>query len=319
MAIPFTQQVASTYDAVVNEKNRGADQWSDTSALNALEEMGGVKRVPGGATPSATLDYRQNQGGDFLLTDTTATATSKTEVLTQTSPSWATLVVPTNWSVTDEELNSDTNAKVPLIASLVDNAIMTHDYMIEQAMFATTGGTDGFATFVDLFTADGTGTVQGIVSGTETWWKNQFKDKATDTGATLLADYNTLYFSCQKGSLGRQPNVILANSTQYGTWLAANQANQRFLDAKEVRTLGAGKSAYHINARYIFSSVLTTAQNDAFMFNTNDTYLTVVKGAFRKRRSPVDFAAALMVNMKVYSILQLVTRNRSRGGLLFTT
>lgn len=318
MAIPFTQQVASTYDAVINERNRGADQWSDTSALNALEEMGGVKRVPGGATPSATLDYRANTAGDFLASDTTATGTSKTEVLTQSSPAWATLVVPSNWSVVDEDLNSDTNAKVPLIANIVDNQIQTHDYMIEQAMFATTGGTDGFATFIDLFTIDGTGTVQGIVAGTETWWKNQFKDWASDTGATLLADYNTLYFSCQKGSLGRQPNVIIANSTLYGAWLAANQANQRFLDAKEVRTLGAGKSAYHINARYIFSSVITTAQDDAYMFNTNDTFLAVVKGSFRKRRSPVDFSNALMVNMKVYSILQLMTRNRSRGGVLFT-
>ena len=41
---------------------------------------------------------------------------------------------------------------------------------------------------------------KGIVAGTETWWKNQFKDWGTDTGATLLADYNTLYFACAKGS-----------------------------------------------------------------------------------------------------------------------
>jgi hypothetical protein len=46
--------------------------------------------------------------------------------------------------------------------------------------------------------------------------------------------------------------------------------------------------------------------------------LAVVMGAFRKRRAPVDFSNALMVNMKVYSILQLMTRNRSRGGVLFT-
>jgi hypothetical protein len=318
MAIPFTQQVAATYDAVINEKNRGAVQWSDTSALNVLEDMGGVKRVPGGATPSATLDYRQNQGGDFLASDTTATSTGKTEVLTQTSSVWVPLVVPTNWSITDEELNSDSNQKVPLIASIVDNAIQTHDYMIEQALFATTGGTDGFQTLVDVFTEDGTGTVQGIIAGTETWWASQFKDWGSDTGATLLADYNTLYFSCAKGALSRQPNVILANSTLFGAWLAANQANQRFLDKKEVRTIGDPKSAYHINARYIFSSVITTAQDSAWMFNTNDTYLAVVKSAFRKRRAPVDFSGALMVNMKVFSILQLMTRNRSRGGVLFT-
>lgn len=86
MAVPYTQLAASTYDAVVNEKNKAADQWSDTSALNALERLGGVKRVPPGLTPQATLDYRANSGADFLATDTTATSTSKTDVLTASSP-----------------------------------------------------------------------------------------------------------------------------------------------------------------------------------------------------------------------------------------
>jgi hypothetical protein len=316
MAVPFTQLVASTYDAKLNEMNKAADQWSDTSALNALESLGGVKRVSGGATPQATLDYRINSGADFLATDTTATSTSKTDILTATSPAWATLVVPANWTFTDEALNEG-EKKVDLIAAIVDNTITSHDYTIEAAMFAATGGTDGFATFTDLFAEDGGGTVQGIVATTETWWKNQFKDWGADTGATLLADYNTLYFSCAKGSSGRQPNVIMANSTLYGSWLAANQASQRFLDAKDVRTLGSG-GVYHINAKYIYSSVITTAQDSAWMFNTKDTFLAVVKNAFRKRRDPLDFGSAAMVNQKVFSVLQLMTRNRSRGGVLFT-
>lgn len=315
MSVPFTQLVASTYDAVVNEKNKAADQWSDTSALNALERLGGVKRVTPGATLQMTLDYRSNTGGDFLATDTTATSTSKTDVLTATGPSWATLVVPTNWSFTDEALNNG-DSKIDLIAGLVDNTIATHDYMIEQGMFATTGGTDGFQTFIDLFSEDGTGTVQGIVAGTETWWKNQFKDWGNDTGATLLADYNTLYFACGKGSSGRQPNVIIANSTLYGSYVAALTANQRFMNAKSATS--GFDSVMHINAEYIYSSVITTAQDSAFMFNTNDTALFVAKTAWRKRRAPMDFSAAAMVNQKVYSVLQLATRNRSRGGVLFT-
>ncbi len=315
MSVPYTQLAASTYDALVNEKNAAADQWSDSSALNTLEDLGGVKRVTPGLTPQATLDYRANSGADFLATDTTATSTSKTDILTASSPVWATLVVPTNWSFTDEVLNSG-EAKIDLLEAQGKNAIATHDYTIEQGMFATTGGTDGFQTAIDLFTEDGTGTVQGIVAGTETWWKNQFKDWGTDTGATLLADYNTLYYSCQKGSAGRQPNIVIANSTLYGTFVAANQANQRFLSADEART--GFKSIYLVNARYVFSSVITSAQDSAFMFNTNDTFLVVAKNAWRKRREAIDFSAAAMVNMKIFSVLQFMTRNRSRGGVLWT-
>jgi hypothetical protein len=69
-----------------------------------------------------------------------------------------------------------------------------------------------------------------------------------------------------------------------------------------------------INADYIFSSVITTSQDSAWMFNTNDTALFVAKTAWRKRREAIDFSAAAMVNRR-FSVLQLATRNRSRGGV----
>lgn len=310
MAIPVTQLVAATYDAVVNERNKAADQWSDTSALNHLEKIGGVKRVDGGPKFTVTLDYRQNAGLDFLATDTTATSTTKTEVLTHAEYTPIPLVVPVNWSFFDEAINAGKNQKVDLVSSIVDNAITSHDQGIETAMFTTTGGTDGFQTFVDVFTEDGTGTVGTIVSGTETWWKNQFKDWGTDTGATLLADWNTLYFACSKGSSGRQPNVVLTSATLFGNFLAANQANQRFLET----TGGTLKYVKLQNADMVYTASIAGSTEDAFMFNTKDTQLWVVKGAWRQRRSPVEFVNAAMMNMKVFTVCQIVTNNRSRGG-----
>jgi hypothetical protein len=182
-------------------------------------------------------------------------------------------VVPTNWSFTDEALNNG-DQKVDLLSALADNAIASHDFAIETAMFAATGGTDGFATFTDLFSEDGTGTVQGIVASTETWWKNQFKDWGTDTGATLLADYNTLYFSCAKGSSGRQPNVVISNSTLYGAFSRAHPATA--VHGSEVGHVRLW-TVKLINADFIFSSVITTSQDSAWMFNTNDTALFVAK------------------------------------------
>ena len=139
MAVPFTQLVASTYDDVVNERNKAADQWSDSSFLKKLEALGGVQRIAGGATLQCTLDYRQNAAADFLLTDVTATGTTKTDVLTAASYSLIPLVVPVNWSLFDEAVNSERNQKVDLVTSIVDNAITTHDQAIENAMFAATG------------------------------------------------------------------------------------------------------------------------------------------------------------------------------------
>ena len=317
MAVPFTQLVATTYDDVVNERNKAADQWSDSSALTHLERIGGVKRVAGGSTLQPTVDYRQNPALDFLATDTTPTSTSKTDVLTALSYPYIPYVVPVNYTLMDEALNAEKNQKVDLVASIVDNMITSHDQGIEAALFAVTGGTDGFNTFVDLYTEDGNGTVGTVNAAVETWHKNKFKDWGSDTGATLLADYNTLYFDCARGSSGMQPNVVIANATLYGSFLAALQANQRWVG--NTATAKAGfDNVQLINADYIYTSAITSAQDSAWMFNTKDTKLYVVRGAWRQRRPAIEAINGIMVNVKTFSVLQLATANRSRGGVLFT-
>lgn len=312
MAIPFTQLVASTYDDVVNERNKAADQWSDSSFLKHLEKLGGVKRVPGGATLQLTLDYRMNPGFDFLATDMTATSTTKTEVLTAASYNFVPVVVPVTWSLTDEALNSERNQKVDLVAAIVDNALNSHDQGFETAMFAATGGTDGFNTLVDLYTEDGTGTVGTIVSGTETWWKNQFKDY--DLGAAMLADMETLWMASSKGSSGRQPNVLVTSAAVAGMYTGKLVANQRFIGGDTAS--GAFNNVKFHNADVIYSVGNTT--DSLWMFNTNDTKLFVVKSAWRQRREAVEHVNAAAMTMKIFSVAQLATRNRSRGGVLFT-
>jgi len=315
MAIPFEQLVAATYDDVVTEKNKAADQWSDSTFLKTLEKMGGVKRIPGGATLQLTLDYKANPAADFLATDVTNTSTSKTEVLTAASYTLVPMVVPVNWSFFDEAVNSEKNQKVDLVSSIVDNALASHDQAFEDAIFAATGGTDGFNTLLDLYTEDGTGTVGTIVSGTETWWKNQYKDWGTDTGATLLGDYTTLYNACAKGSGGRKPNIIVGGSAMHALYEAALTANQRFVGSDKAS--GGFTSLAFKDIPYIFSAEAPAGEN-AFMFNTNDTKLFVVASAWRQRRKVQDHVNAAMSNMKIFSVAQIATRNRSRGGVIWS-
>jgi len=316
MAPPFGQLLASTYDDVVNERKKAADQWSDSSFLKTLEKLGGVKKVPGGATLQVTLDYTPNTGVDFMATDTTATATAKTTVLTAASYPYVPLVSPINWTLFDEAVNSDTNQKVDLLQALVDNGLTSHDQAVENGMFAPIGGTDGFITLLDLFTHDGTGTVGTIPAGTELWWKNKFLDYSTHTGATLLADYTAVYNACKKGSLGRAPNVIVGSANSQAIFEAALVAQQRFVNVSDKMSASAETLAFK-NIPFIFTGGYTG--RDVFMFHTSDTQLFVVSSAWRKRREATEFTNAAMMNMKIFSVLQLATRNRSRGGVLFTS
>lgn len=314
MAPPFSQQLASTYDDVVNERGKAADQWSDSSFLKTLEKLGGVKRVPGGATLQLTLDYVANPGVDFMATDVTPTSTTKTDVLTAASYPYVPLVSPINWTLFDEAINSDTNQKVDLISALVDNGLASHDQAVEVGMFALTA-TDGFLSLPLLYTHDGTGTVGTIPANTEIWWKNKFKDYGTDTGATLLGDYTALYNATKKGSLGRAPNVVVGSANSQAIFEAALVAQQRFVDVSNKMSASAETLAFK-NIPYIFTSGY--AGKDVFMFHTSDTQLFVVQTAWRKRREAIEHINAAMMNMKIFSVLQLATRNRSRGGVLWT-
>jgi len=309
MSVPFTQLVSTTFDDVVNERNQAQDQWSESAFLRYLERKGGVKKTKGGATLKMGLDYQINSGNDFLATDSTAVSTSKTSVITEAQYTYAQLVVPATWSHYDEALNAGGNDKLDLVTAIVRNAISSHDQAVETGMFASSA-TDGFESLVTLLTEDGTGTIGGIVAGTETWWKNQFLDA---TASTLVADMTTIYNSCAKGSGGSYPNVIVGGATMHATYEGKLVANQRFIDGGTAN--GAFKILQFKNSDVVFTN--SYSDTNLFFVNTDSLKLHVVSGAWRKRRQPMDITGYAMTQMQIQSVLQIATSNRSRSGVLF--
>lgn len=311
MAVPFSQLVATTYDEAVNERDKAANQFADDTYLGYLEANGGVKQVSGSNALSLTLDYQRNPGVTTLASDFDPTSTSKTEVITQAQFAWVPVIVPVNWSITDEYLNSDANAKIDLVSGLVDNAMSSHDDYFEQIMLSTS--TDGFLGLQNLITTDGTGTIGQIVAGTETWWKNQFED-FTDASA-LLTDLGDLHNACAKGSGSKlKPNVVVCDDAAYSVYEGKLITNQRFSNAKKAS--GGFVELQFRNADVIFSKYAPTEKY--YMLNTKNLKLYTVKGAFRRRRTPVEHTNAAAMNMKVVSIAQQATNNRSRLGVAFT-
>lgn len=83
---------------------------------------------------------------------------------------------------------------------------------------------------------DGTGTVGGIVSGTYTWWKNQFYDFSAAVGtptpgaSTITTAMNTLYLACSRNR--DRPDLIVADDIYFGYYWASLQAIQRVTNEK---------------------------------------------------------------------------------------
>jgi hypothetical protein len=177
MALSIQDIVAASYDAVVAEKKKPANQWAENGLLRFMEKQGFIKRMDFGATIEAPLDYQINAGASFLATDVTATSLSKTSVIGAASYSIAELSVPVVWSKKDEATNPSENQKVAYVKSLLENAIQSHDDKLETALLAA-AATSGFNSIPLVISEDGTGTIGGIVAATDTMWKNQFDDSA---------------------------------------------------------------------------------------------------------------------------------------------
>lgn len=304
----FSQIVAATFDRTSNEKNKADNQWSENPTLRFLEMKGALKRVTGGPQLEFTLDTAVNPDAAFLASDVSATSTSKTEVLDAVKYDWALFVAPINWPVMDEAKNSG-EKKVELVTSLVDNGMESHDDQFEGGMFAASA-TNGFLSFPVLFTEDGSGNVGGVNSATDTYWAPQFEDYGTD----LHLGLNILTAECAKGSGGMAPDLYITGSTVFATYADSLQANFQYSDARKV---DAGIQTLKFAGQdFIFSHKYTS--DSVFLINTKKTKLYAIKEFYRQRRGEIELPNAVTMSMKIVSVAQLASSNRSRNGVCFT-
>ncbi len=180
------------------------------------------------------MDYIANAGGAFLASDIDPTSLSKTSVIGAASSAVAEVSVPIVWTKKDEATNPTENQKIAHVKSLQENGIDTHDDPIERGMFAATA-TNGFLSLPVLITEDGTGTVGGIVSGTDTMWKNQFSDYGLGTAGLLEASMTGVWNACAKGSgSSSAPTLVVTSATSHGVFEATLQAKQQYVEASRL-------------------------------------------------------------------------------------
>src|SRR6185369_10399932 len=100
-------------------------------------------------TIEATLDYQRNPGAVILSSELQPTSMTKTEVITAASYTPAQISVPVVWSKMDEVQNPSENQKINLVKSLIENAVNSHDDLVEQYLFsASTNGFLGIPTHI---------------------------------------------------------------------------------------------------------------------------------------------------------------------------
>lgn len=302
----ISQILAASFPSIVAASRRPENQWADSSLLSTLEEKGCIRKVAMGPTIEAPLDYRRTANAGFLATDLQATSLVKTDVITAASYTPGQLSAEIVWSKKDEATNSSENQKVDLVKSITTNALDTHDDLIEDALFDVS--TDGFLGVGTLLTADGLGSPGGINAATDVWWKNQF-DTYLANGSDIEAALTEMRNAAMKGSKSKRGvDLIFSGSAPHALYEAQLQAQIRYMDVKKG---DAGFKALAFGtAPWVFSQHGGTA---IFGINTKSFFLQVSKDAFRQKGEIMEIPNANGYVCKLYSLLQFITTNRSRG------
>lgn len=311
MALTIDQITAASYPAVLAEMRKGANQWAENAALRIIEKQGALVRRALGPTIEVPLDYRANPDAAVLATDLDEASLTKTEILTSASYAVAQLNVPVTWTKGDDAKNPEENQKVAFVKQLLENAINTHDDLIEQLIFTTsTAGGDEWNGLDNLVTSAGTGTIGGIDSSVETWWKN-YGDTYTDA-SDIEATFTTAFNKAAKGSgSSLQPKFLISGVTPNVMYESGLQTLQRFGDSSEA---DAGfKVLKFKNADYIFSQYGGTK---VFFLNPKNYQVVVSKQYFRDQGKTLELQNANGFRFFIYTAGQTVVNNRSRLAMV---
>lgn len=250
MASPNLTEVVTT--TLRNRTKKLADNVTEQNGLlKRLKKRGNVKPISGGRTIVQELEYAEN--GSFKRYSGYETLDiSPSDVFTSAEFDYAQAAVAVSISGLEMLQNSGDSRVIDLLGSRVTNAERTMANNIASDCYSdgtADGGKQigGLQLLID--TTPTTGTVGGIDAATWAFWRNVASSPSgAPTSANIVSRMNTVALSIVRGT--DYPDLIVADTTYYQTYLESLQAIQRITtedDAasgfKSIKYFGAGNSS----------------------------------------------------------------------------
>jgi hypothetical protein len=295
-----------------------ADNVSGHNALyRRLKTKKGIKKIDGGYEIVEPLDYAENStfqrysGYDTLNI-------SASDVLSAAKYSWVQSAVNVTASGLELRQNSGKNQIVDLAKSRLKNAMRTAANNMSVDLYSSGSLTNQMGGLGAIITSDGTGTVGGIVSGTYTFWKNQFREISgtnTWTKSTIRDEMQALWLSCVRGT--DKPDVLISTNDFYSAYWGGLTDNQRYTDKDNEATAGFQSLKFN-TADVIHDSNSNFTATGETMYFVNSDYLKLV--VHRDANwSQLDDRNSVNQDAVVIPIIwqgQLTCSNRSLQGVL---
>ena len=175
-----------------------------------------------------------------------------------------------------------------------------------------------------MITADGTGTVGGIVSGTYTFWKNKFKEMtgtnlaATPSAANALslkADMNQLWYSLTRGQ--DKPDMIVFSHDLFGLFEIGEQQLQRYADGDLAKAGFTSLKYKSANVLFDDNTNFATTAEKGYFLNTDFIGLTQhaeAQWTMDDAKTPTNQDAVVI---PFYWMGYMWVTNRSLQGVIF--
>lgn len=296
-----------------------ADNVSGHNALyRRLKVNGKIKKLDGGYEIVEPLDYAENStfqrysGYDTLNI-------SASDVLSAAKYSWVQSAVNVTASGLELRQNSGKNQIVDLAKSRLKNAMRTAANNMSVDLYSTGALTNQMGGLGAIITSDGTGTVGGIVSGTYTFWKNQFREISgsnTWTKSTIRDEMQALWISQVRGT--DKPDLIVSTNDMYSAYWGGLSDNQRYTnDEKNEATVGFQSLKFNTaDVMHDNNSNFTATGEKMYFLNTEYLKLVVHRDA---NWTQLDDRNSVNQDAVVIPIIwqgQLTCSNRSLQGVL---
>jgi len=317
MATPnatFTELVTTT---LRNHARELVDNASNHNALlRLLKDKGKIETESGGYEIVRPIEYDGNTtyqryaGYDVLNT-------SASESLTAVKYDWSQAAIHVTASGAEIRKNSGPERMINLVKARIKAAMASASNSFSVDLYSDGALTNQIGGLATLIQNDGTGTVGGIVSGTYTWWKNQFTEMSgtnTWSKSTIKGEMNKLWLKCVRGL--DSPDLIIASHDIYAAYEEALQDNQRYMDAKMA---SAGFEALKYKTASVIFDTNTnfgTTAEKAYFVNTDFLYLVEhpdARWTEDDQKVPTNQDAVIV---PMYWMGALVLSNRARQGVL---
>jgi hypothetical protein len=287
---------------------------ANNGLLTVLKKRGNIRTdSTGGYEIVIPLSYAENSTYQrYSGYDTLDIGAS--DVLSAAKYDWSQVAIHVTASGRELRMNSGEQAMINLVKARMDVAMATASNNMSVDLYSDGALSNQIGGLQHIITADGTGTVGGIVAGTYTFWKNKFTEILTDATAfaNVKVAMNKQWLAQTRGA--DKPDLIVLSHDLYSVYEGGLQDLQRYADAGMA---SAGfESLKYKSASAIFddnTNFGTTAEIGYFL-NTKYLYLMEhpeARWTDYDEKTPVNQDAVLV---PIYWMGALCCSNRSLQG-----